>query len=211
MENRWLQADGLVAANERHMIQTAEVDEIASAITDDADMLTDVDKEVIRRTWRLLEPIEDTTVDLFYRRLFELRPDLRSLFKENLAAQKRKLLATLRFVVRALNWPSSAWRQDVCEADDLFLVVLALGRRHRELYHVPDDAYNTVGEALLWALDYGLGEAFDDEAQQAWRRIYTLLATTMKMGKGASELGTPVIAPDTIYPWQHDLPTREQP
>jgi len=47
------------------------------------------------------------------------------------------------------------------------MVISALGRRHRDIYKVPDDAYPPVGEALLWTLDYGLGEAFTVDVRDA--------------------------------------------
>jgi hemoglobin-like flavoprotein len=67
--------------------------------------------------------------------------------------------------------------------DDLFLVVLALGRRHTELYSVPDAAYATVGEALLWTLDYGLGKQFTPPVRAAWTKVYGRVSTAMKMGR----------------------------
>jgi hemoglobin-like flavoprotein len=146
-------------------------------------MLSDADKNVIKDSWRLVVPIADTAADLFYRRLFELKPAYQELFKSDMAAQKRKLLMMLNFIVKSLDWPESAWRENVAEEDDLFLVVLALGRRHSDLYKIPDAAYATVGEALIWTLDYGLGKAFDEAARRAWTKVYTLVSTAMKMGR----------------------------
>lgn len=146
-------------------------------------MITDDQKKVIRDTWRLVVPIADTAADLFYKKLFELRPDYRALFAGDMTAQKRKLVAMLGFIVKSLDWPESAWRETVAEENDLFLIVLALGRRHHDLYKVPDTAYKPVGEALLWTLDYGLGKKFDAPARDAWTQVYTLVSTTMKMGR----------------------------
>jgi hemoglobin-like flavoprotein len=155
-------------------------------------LLTDTDKELIKDTWRLVEPLGETTADLFYRRLFELEPSYRSLFKADLTAQKRKLLAMLAFIVKSLSWVDASWRDEVDPESDLFLIVLALGRRHRELYAIPDEAYATVRDTLLWTLDYGLGDAFTPEAQSAWKRVYDLVATTMRLGKGATVLGSSI-------------------
>lgn len=146
-------------------------------------MLSDSEKLLVRDSWRLVVPIADTAADLFYRRLFELRPDLRALFSDDLATQKKKLVAMLNFIVKSLDWPESAWREEVDEESDLFLVLLALGRRHTDLYRVPDESYDTVGQALLWTLDYALGKKFDEACRAAWTRIYTLSATAMKMGR----------------------------
>lgn len=146
-------------------------------------MLNDAEKKLILSSWRLVVPIKDTAADLFYRRLFELRPGYQQLFKSDMATQKRKLIAMLAFIVRSLDWPDAAWRDNVAEEDDLFLVVLALGRRHSELYAVPDAAYAAVGEALLWTLDYGLGKEFTPPVRAAWTKIYGLVAAAMKMGR----------------------------
>ena len=146
-------------------------------------MLNDAEKKLILSSWRLVVPIKDTAADLFYRRLFEIKPSYQQLFKNDMATQKRKLIAMLAFIVKSLDWPDSAWRDDVAEEDDLFLVVLALGRRHSELYSVPDAAYAAVGEALLWTLDYGLGKEFTPPVRAAWTKIYGLIATAMKMGR----------------------------
>lgn len=145
-------------------------------------MLTDVQKKLVQKSWRLVVPISETAADLFYKRLFETHPEYRRLFSDDMSAQKRKLLRMLAFIVKSLDWADSQWREEVSPDEDLMLVVLALGRRHTELYKIPDASYGAVAEALLWTLDYGLGEAFTEEVRAAWTSVYTILAATMKMG-----------------------------
>jgi hemoglobin-like flavoprotein len=150
-------------------------------------MITEEDKEHIRRSWKLVIPIAETAADLFYKRLFELKPEYRSLFPEDLSGQKSKLLRMLAFIVKALDFPESAWREEVNESEDLLLVLLALGRRHQVLYRVPREAYGSVGEALLWTLDYGLGEAFTPAVKSAWTAVYKAVSTTMILSFTAIE------------------------
>lgn len=146
-------------------------------------MITDVQRNLILDNWRLVVPIADTAADLFYRRLFELRPDYRRLFSDDLAAQKQKLVQMLAFIVRSLEWGGASWSDDVAPDDDLFLVLLALGRRHSNLYDVPDEAYEAVLESLIWTLDYGLGKAFTDDARAAWAEVFLLVSNTMILGR----------------------------
>jgi hemoglobin-like flavoprotein len=146
-------------------------------------MITDDEKAAIRSSWRLVTPIAETAADLFYKKLFELRPEYRRLFPDDLKAQKRKLIGMLSFIVEAVDWPDSAWRETVAEEEDLCLVMLALGRRHSDLYKVPDAGYDAVAEALLWTLDYGLGKKFDGPTRAAWTHLYELVSLTMKMGR----------------------------
>jgi hemoglobin-like flavoprotein len=55
--------------------------------------------------------------------------------------------------------------------------VKALGERHVG-YGVQKADYATVGAALLWTLEQGLGEAFTPEVKAAWTVVYTVLADT---------------------------------
>ena len=149
-------------------------------------MLTDHQKSLIVSSWRLVVPIAETAADLFYKRLFELKPEYQAYFSSDIDKQKRKLVAMLSFIVKSLDWQSSDWKEDISVEDDLFLVVLALGRRHGELYQIPDSSYPVVGEALIWTLDYGLGDAFTTEIKTAWLEVYTQLARMMLLGTKSS-------------------------
>jgi hemoglobin-like flavoprotein len=146
-------------------------------------MLTYAQKDTIRRTWKLVEPVAESVPDLFYKRLFEIAPQYRSLFSDDMSAQKRKLATMLAFVVKSLDWPEEFWTDKIAPDQDLVMVVAALGRRHAQLYRVPDEAYVPVGEALLWTLDYGLGEAFTSEVRDAWVTLYGVLSKCMIMSR----------------------------
>ncbi|MBX2802278.1 MAG: hypothetical protein KTR31_31650 [Myxococcales bacterium] len=145
-------------------------------------MLSDVEKGRIRSSWRLVVPIAETVPDLFYRRLFELAPQYRVLFPDDLARQKRKLLAMLKFVVASLDWTADDWKEEVAPSDDLALILMALGRRHHELYRIPDESYAVVGEVLIWTLDKGLGQAFTPRVREAWTKLYDVISASMRIG-----------------------------
>jgi len=150
-------------------------------VTKEEFVFSDAEKNAIRRSWRLAIPIADTVADLFYRRLFELAPAYRDLFAEDMNGQKKKLIRMLAFIVKSMEWTDEQWADDVNPEEDLMLVVLALGRRHTRLYRVPSEAYAVVGEALMWTLEQGLGDALDTETRGAWARLYDLLSKTMLM------------------------------
>ena len=124
--------------------------------------------DLIRASWAAVEPISDDAARLFYDRLFALDPSLRALFPADLREQKRKLLGTLAFAVGALDRPA-----------ELLPAVERLGMRHAG-YGVRPAHYATVGQALLWTLEAGLGEAFTPEVRAAWVAVYDTLATTMQ-------------------------------
>ena len=130
--------------------------------------MTPEDVKRIQSTWALVIPIRDQVATLFYGRLFELDPALRKLFKTDLKSQGEKLTDMITVVVNGLT-----------KLEAIVPAVQALGKRHVD-YGVKDADYDTVGSALLWTLDKGLGAAFTPEVENAWAQAYGLLATTMK-------------------------------
>lgn len=131
-------------------------------------MLTQAQVTLVQNSFAVIAPIADDAAALFYRRLFEIDPGLRSLFKDDMAEQRRKLMQMLTAAVKGLS-----------HLDRLLPVVEELGRRHAG-YGVTDAHYETVGTALLWTLEKGLGKAFTPEAREAWTTVYRTLATTMQ-------------------------------
>lgn len=126
--------------------------------------------ELVQRTFAVVAPLADDVAALFYRRLFEIDPSLQSMFKGDMAAQRRKLMVMLTAAVKGLP-----------RLDRLVPVLQDLGRRHAD-YGVIDSHYETVGNALLWTLEKGLGPDFTPEVRDAWTTVYGVLATTMKAG-----------------------------
>ena len=123
---------------------------------------------LIRDSWAAVEPIADTAAGLFYDRLFELDPAIERLFRRtDMAGQRKILMQTLTVVVKSLD-----------KLDTIVPAVQALGRRHAG-YGVRESHYATVGEALLWTLGQGLGDAFTPDVRAAWTTAYTTLATVM--------------------------------
>ena len=148
-------------------------------------LLSDQEKHDIHRTWRLVEhaALMETATELFYKDLFDKNPSYRAQFPDDMSGQVRKLAKTLDFAVKTLDWDSGDWREGEVDADsDLFLILTAMGRRHRKAYAVTGDQYGPVGASLLHALDLGLGQAFTAEVRTAWTKLYTLIAQTMQLG-----------------------------
>jgi len=123
--------------------------------------------ELVKSSWSKVAPISEQAAELFYGKLFELNPELKSLFKSDMKEQGRKLMAILNTAVNSLD-----------KLETIVPAVQDMGRRH-VAYGVKDEDYDTVGEALLWTLEQGLGEGFTADIKDAWVDTYTLVATTM--------------------------------
>jgi hemoglobin-like flavoprotein len=130
--------------------------------------MTPKQRQLIRSTWAVVTPIADQAAALFYERLFTLDPDLAILFDAvEMTKQGRMLMQTLGMVVRSID-----------DLPAIVPVVEALGRRHAG-YGVQVRHYPTVGDALLWTLQAGLGDAFTPEARRAWAHAYEILSSVM--------------------------------
>jgi hemoglobin-like flavoprotein len=133
-------------------------------------------KELVQSTWEKVLPISETAATLFYGRLFELDPSTRPLFKHtNMPEQRKKLMHMIGAAVNGLN-----------VLDQLIPTVRNLGRRHMA-YGVTDQHYATVGRALIWTLEQGLGADFTPEVKEAWTAVYEVLAGTMKNAAARAE------------------------
>jgi hemoglobin-like flavoprotein len=85
-------------------------------------------------------------------------------------------MQTLTVVVKSLD-----------RLDQLLPAVQALGRRHAG-YGVRPAHFDSVGAALLWTLEQGLGEVFTAEVREAWASAYTAIASVMIDAMEADEL-----------------------
>jgi len=132
--------------------------------------LTSREKLLIKQSFELVQPYSNSLTKLFYGRLFELRPDVRRLFKTSLEEQSRKLFDTLAIVIEALD-QFEAIRPRLAE----------LGRKHVTYGATPTD-YDSVRAALLWALGQALEMGFDREMKAAWDHLLRAIAAAMLEG-----------------------------
>ncbi|GGF45885.1 hemoglobin [Azorhizobium oxalatiphilum] len=123
--------------------------------------------ELVQSSFAKVVPIADTAAGLFYGRLFEIAPEVKPLFKGDIAEQGKKLMATLAVVVNGLT-----------RLEAIVPAAQVLARRH-VAYGVREEHYAPVGAALLWTLEQGLGPDFTPEVKAAWAEAYTLLSGVM--------------------------------
>ncbi len=123
--------------------------------------------DLVQSSFGKVVPIADTAAQLFYARLFEIAPHVKPLFRGDMAEQRRKLMTTLGVVVNGLK-----------SLDTVVPAAQALAVRHVG-YGVKAADYTPVGEALMWTLSQGLGEAYTAEVAAAWTTAYQTLSGVM--------------------------------
>lgn len=139
--------------------------------------MTPEQKDIVRETWEQVGTIAEIAASLFYDRLFAVDPTIRPLFGSvDMAAQREKLMTMIGVAVANLD-----------QLETLLPAVEALGRRH-VAYGVADSHYDSVGSALLWTLEQGLGDVWSEEAADAWETAYGILSGVMRSAAAAEQV-----------------------
>ncbi len=125
---------------------------------------------LLRKSFARVEPKAQIAVLSFYRRLFELAPEVRPLFKTSIEDQSTKLVEMLSLAVNLTDKPA------VLEAE-----LRRLGARH-VIYGVVDEHYDLVGRAFLEMLADVLGADFTPAARATWAEFYDFTSRAMKEG-----------------------------
>ena len=129
--------------------------------------MTPTEIQLVQGSFQSVKPIMEQAAALFYGRLFEIAPEVKPLFSGDMDEQGRKLMKTLTIAVSGLN-----------DLNSLVPVVQKLGQGH-VAYGVKPEHYPKVGEALIWTLGQGLGDAFTPDVEAAWKHTYQILSDTM--------------------------------
>ena len=132
--------------------------------------MTPEQKQLVKDSWAKVLPIQETAAELFYGRLFEVYPEVKPYFKGDMKEQGRKLMAMLNTAVNGLD-----------NLEVLIGPLKNMGKGHKA-YGVKAEDYNKVGDAFLWTLGQGLGDAFTDDVKEAWTVTYTTVASVMIEG-----------------------------
>jgi hemoglobin-like flavoprotein len=124
--------------------------------------------QLVKKSWRMLRHVPpDVVADAFYSKLFLDHPELRRMFPKNMDEQYQKLMDMLSSMVVRLD-----------DLQNFKPEIRAMSQRH-EGYGVQSKHYAMVGTALLWTLQQGLGNDWNDETAEAWAACYDLIAGQM--------------------------------
>jgi nitric oxide dioxygenase len=129
-----------------------------------------IDERQIRLVRESLPLIRERLVPAatdFYENLFAVAPELRALFRTDLASQGMRFMSTLATISDLLDAPEELER----EAGDLALAHAGVGVRAAH--------FAPMGIALMVTLAETLGEAFTPELQAAWHAAYDHFASRM--------------------------------
>src|SRR5277367_2840958 len=122
---------------------------------------------LVQQSFAKVAPISEQAAVLFYDRLFEIAPSVRTMFPDDMTEQRRKLMMMLAAVVNGLG-----------DLPSILPAASALAKRH-VAYGAKPEHYPVVGSALLWTLEKGLGDGWTSEVASAWTTAYGTLSGFM--------------------------------
>jgi nitric oxide dioxygenase len=123
--------------------------------------------KLVQDSFAKVAPISGKAAELFYGRLFEIAPQVRAMFPDDMTEQRKNLMATLAVMVNGLT-----------DLPTILPAASALAKRHVS-YGAQAAHYPVVGEALLWTLEKGLGPSWTPEVAAAWTQAYATLSGFM--------------------------------
>jgi hemoglobin-like flavoprotein len=131
------------------------------------EIMTPDQVKLVQQSFSEVAPISDQAAIMFYDRLFEIAPQVKSMFPVDMTEQRRKLMTMLSAVVSGLGNLSA-----------ILPAASALAKRHVS-YGAKAEHYPVVGAALLWTLEKGLGDGWTPDVADAWKAAYGTLSGFM--------------------------------
>ena len=130
---------------------------------------------LVRKSFAAVERQADVAALVFYRRLFELAPGVRPLFKTDIHEQSKKLMEMLAGALNMLERPAEL----AGELEDL-------GARHVG-YGTRTEHYPIVRQALVDMFAEVMGDGFTPEMRQAWGELYDFIEAAMLRGAAVAQ------------------------
>jgi hemoglobin-like flavoprotein len=124
--------------------------------------------ELIRKSFDAIWPVRRKLAESFYSRFFELAPDAKRLFPDDLERLHLKLMDMIAAIVGAL------------DQRELFQSIISYTGQQHAQFGVQPSHFIAFGDALLWSLERQFGPAFTPELKEAWIELYDAVQTEMK-------------------------------
>lgn len=130
-------------------------------------MLSEEEIDILRDSLIYLQDRKEFATSIFYENLFDVAPNLRPMFGEELTEQSNKALFAFGAIVAQIH------DLDICR--DL---TRELAIRH-VAYGVQPEHYASVGAAVIRTVEMVMGDAMTDDIATSWQKAYDAVAAAM--------------------------------
>ena len=135
-------------------------------------------KHLIRETFPAIREVAGPLMQLFYGRLFQIAPQVRPMFRNDIGIQARKFSDMLETLVEGLD-----------DFEQQRPALRAMGLRH-VAYGVVPGHYDVLSAAFLWALGHMMSPDFSPKLKDAWAALIQDVSAEMKSGAGELASGS---------------------
>jgi len=123
---------------------------------------------LVKNSWRILRDVDHALIgNVFYTKLFFDHPKLEKMFPEDMGQQYLKVVDMLSTIVARLG-----------TAYEMNEEIKALAQRHVG-YGVRPEHYQYLKTALLWTIEKGLGNDWNEKIREAWSACYDMISGIM--------------------------------
>jgi hemoglobin-like flavoprotein len=137
---------------------------------------------LLQRSFVNIEPIASEVSAKFYEKFFNLAPETRPMFREDMSYQYAKFMGIIAELVNLhLRSLISLPVTSQGNGEAVMPGVRELGRRHTG-FGVKPEQFAIMRVALMDTLAETLGEHFSPVVREAWEEAYDVLAKVMKEG-----------------------------
>ena len=149
--------------------------------------MTPAQLRLLQRSFSRIEPVAEQFGTIFYERLFAIAPEMKPLFRTDIKAQQSKFMKVIGEVVQLhlramISLPATAQASGEAMLPGAFWS----GKLHAA-YGVRMEDFDSMKQALIWALEQTLQDDLTPEVQDAWSIAYDIVARAMKNGMESPE------------------------
>ena len=120
--------------------------------------------DLVRQSWKKVQPFSQTAGELFYDRLLDLDPKYDDAGADHVD-QIKKLMSSLNLAVNFMEDPVS-----------IELILDMMCQQHVG-YGVFESDQENAQQAFCWTLMHGLGDAFTREVKEAWIEFFNMISS----------------------------------
>src|SRR3990167_896142 len=129
--------------------------------------MTPMQIDVVQSTWQKVMPFREDIACLFYKRLFEIEPELSMVFKGDMHDCVKKIMFMIDLAILNLG-----------QLEEVMPMLQEIGNKYVQCGMKVDS--NAVRNTLVSTLEQRLGETFTVNVRSDWIQAYDLLVGVMK-------------------------------
>jgi hemoglobin-like flavoprotein len=149
---------------------------------DSAKRMTPAQLRLLQRSFGKVEPVAEHFGTIFYERLFAIAPEMKPLFRRDIKAQQSKFMKVIGEVVQLqlramISLPATAQASGEAVLPGSYWS----GKLHAA-YGVRMEDFDSMKQALVWALEQILKDDLTPDVQAAWIAAYDIIVRAMQTG-----------------------------